>query len=633
MAGAADSGAVLTLCPPSDGPLQEFEDPTLSSNTLGSKETDRQAGEDPTFDFAPIELGPIAPPTPPPGSGSADADIELEIAALGRPQALRPGSDQDRRRAFAFAAVALGCVGAGAIGLTQALVPHAPFRTAAVAPASAKPRTAATVIQTEDARPIRIEYRAPDHEEVSRAYVNVAAVYRSDGLSGLVRRAMDCFDGLKSEPSYGALDYCVALDIYGAALQRKVSGAASLPSDSWFAGAPVRDLAVAREVIGADGDSGARVLDVRRLASEVSDAGPEAAQAEVRRSAVANSVMAERAAEEQARRRVEEQAALDLRQKAADLAQQRAQRLAAKVSPQVLASTPLVSPIPAAAVITAPAKPPRAAAFAHAAESGVHKPSATHKIVAAAAAAAARPAPAARLAHAAPPKAQAALTHARVEHRPMEAHLVAVSSHAVGHRSAQKHAATTHLRDRHRLVAQSAPAKSTPKARTLARATSHRALSHTAPARLALARPTLARPTLARPTLARPALARPALAHATSSHVILAHSNWRRAPHPTHARLSESPREAATALNSRATPGRFMAKPLQVLDRFFQRVTHRNVARSDSRSGEPAGWVDCRRLRNAQEADACQPSQGDGTLGGQARQAAHDGARSVEDGW
>ena len=114
---------------------------------------------------------------------------------------------------------------------------------------------------------------------MSSAYLKVGAVYRSEGLSGVVRQSMDCFAGLKQTPSYATLDFCIAADAFGEALQHKLTGDQPPPSDSYFASAASRELDAARAVVGADGDAGARVLDVHRIAGEVSQAGSGAASA------------------------------------------------------------------------------------------------------------------------------------------------------------------------------------------------------------------------------------------------------------------------------------------------------------------------------------------------------------------
>src|SRR3569833_557806 len=221
-----------------------------------------------------LALEPAAPAVEPPASELFDHEPELTVEHLEpRPQGLR------RRRGLIAASIGVICVGSAAVGVVKAMGPHGPFRTvdqkSAVAAEPARPLAA----PAEEAKPILAEYRAPDRDEISRAYLNVATVYKTEGLSGVVRQTMDCFGGLKSNPSYAALDYCVALDLYGEALQRKLADGRPIPTDSYFSGVEARDLQAAREVVARDGDAGARVFDDRRLAGEVSQAGPEAAAA------------------------------------------------------------------------------------------------------------------------------------------------------------------------------------------------------------------------------------------------------------------------------------------------------------------------------------------------------------------
>jgi hypothetical protein len=118
-------------------------------------------------------------------------------------------------------------------------------------------------------------------------------------------------------------------------------------------------------------------------------------------------------------------------------------------------------------------------------------------------------------------------------------------------------------------------------------------------------------------------------------------------------RVAARPKPKPVVVAARQPARSSLPRPLQALDRFFQRVTHPGRARAeaqaqasshpsriapmrtaaDRRAAEPGSWIDCRRPRSSQEARICQgEGSNDGTLGGQLRQATRSGhARSVED--
>ena len=220
-------------------------------------------------------------------SGAADGD---PLTLDARPYAPRPrkvaAKSRIRRpgRIAAAVAVTLAVGGAVTVGVVQAMnarghharppVSQAPFSVAR----NAAPAAATPVVAAIEARPLT-DYQPPDREQVSSAFLKVGATYRSEGLSGVVRQSMDCFSGLKSAPSYATLDFCIAADAFGEALQRKLTSDQPPASDSYFADAASRELNAARAVVGADGDAGARVLDIHHLAGEVSQAGSGAATA------------------------------------------------------------------------------------------------------------------------------------------------------------------------------------------------------------------------------------------------------------------------------------------------------------------------------------------------------------------
>jgi hypothetical protein len=206
---------------------------------------------------------------------------ESETRLAFTPRVSRP---QAARRRLALAVVAFLCAIGAAAGVGKALSERrlgglGPVRAHAERAPSAA--AAAAAAAAPEAKPILADYRPPDRDQVRKAYLNVSGVYRAEGLSGVVRQTMDCFDALKQTPSYQMLDYCLALDAFAEAMARKLALGQPAAADGYFTTTQPRELAAARGVVGADGDAGARVLDVRRLAGEVSRDGPAAARAAI----------------------------------------------------------------------------------------------------------------------------------------------------------------------------------------------------------------------------------------------------------------------------------------------------------------------------------------------------------------
>lgn len=122
-------------------------------------------------------------------------------------------------------------------------------------------------------------YAPPDREAVRDAYAEVGRLYRTAGVSGLAEAARRCFADLAERPSYRGLDYCSAVDAFGAAFAHRAAGAPA-PSDSWFGQAETRYLQTAEAVLGPERDAAARLVDIRRLAIEVArESGPAFAAA------------------------------------------------------------------------------------------------------------------------------------------------------------------------------------------------------------------------------------------------------------------------------------------------------------------------------------------------------------------
>lgn len=122
--------------------------------------------------------------------------------------------------------------------------------------------------------PVRRAYAPakPDAGQVVRAYEQLQEIYADQGPSGVASFARSCADSLTSDP--GALDFCVAFDIYAAS----VTGDDEL-ARTWRADAEVRDLALARAVLPPAQDAAARLAQIRALARQASLQDPDLAAA------------------------------------------------------------------------------------------------------------------------------------------------------------------------------------------------------------------------------------------------------------------------------------------------------------------------------------------------------------------
>jgi uncharacterized protein YecT (DUF1311 family) len=112
-------------------------------------------------------------------------------------------------------------------------------------------------------------YRAPDRDAISQAYAKAGQVFGVEGVSGLARYGLECFRTLEGKTTYRQLDYCLAFDAFGAAINQRVSGGQPAPPESYFGQASTRHLAVAEAAVGGEGDASARLTDIRRIAIEV----------------------------------------------------------------------------------------------------------------------------------------------------------------------------------------------------------------------------------------------------------------------------------------------------------------------------------------------------------------------------
>lgn len=199
-----------------------------------------------------------------------------EAAAVVEPHFTIPAMAQAARRRGLFFAGAFALVAVGAAASVFQAVQASGRHHSGSRPTPGAPPPAAAVATAEAAVPILADYSPPDRDQVRRAWSDVAHAYGGEGLSGVLRLDMDCFARLKQAPSYATLDYCVAFDAFADAAQKELMGSAPPSPGSWFAQGPERQLAAARTLVGQDGDPAVRLLDLRRLAGEVSQEHPGA---------------------------------------------------------------------------------------------------------------------------------------------------------------------------------------------------------------------------------------------------------------------------------------------------------------------------------------------------------------------
>lgn len=103
---------------------------------------------------------------------------------------------------------------------------------------------------------------------MARAYEQLQEIYADQGASGVAGFTRSCADQLSSDP--GALDFCVAFDIYASALIGDGEEARA-----WRSGAGARDLALARAALPPTQDPAARIARIRELARETSLQDPD----------------------------------------------------------------------------------------------------------------------------------------------------------------------------------------------------------------------------------------------------------------------------------------------------------------------------------------------------------------------
>jgi hypothetical protein len=119
------------------------------------------------------------------------------------------------------------------------------------------------------AQPVAYAAPAPDAAQVKRAYDQFQEIYADQGSRGVVGFARSCAQSVRSDP--GVLDFCLAFDIFAAALDFDDPA-----DDEWLSGAPTRDLDLTRSVLPPGADAAARLAQVRAFARQVSLEAPDA---------------------------------------------------------------------------------------------------------------------------------------------------------------------------------------------------------------------------------------------------------------------------------------------------------------------------------------------------------------------
>lgn len=147
----------------------------------------------------------------------------------------------------------------------------------------AKPTAAPTAATATAANYRRIpgDYQPLNEPQIAAAFTEGQRIYAGEGLSGLANASIKCFERLGREPTYGLMDYCLALDVYGAKAYATAAGDEA-PSSTWFGQGPVRRLAAVQALTAGVTDANARMLDTNRAIETIIVAtkfAPAAAQA------------------------------------------------------------------------------------------------------------------------------------------------------------------------------------------------------------------------------------------------------------------------------------------------------------------------------------------------------------------
>lgn len=194
--------------------------------------------------------GPLSGPRH--GLRLTDDDPPLSLNTVQPPEPIGPW------RIAAVGAVG-ACVLGGVVGYMG--LSHHPQNAGGTQVAEAAPQAA-------EYRPISARYAPPDRNQIQAAYRDVAQVVASEGLSGAARASMDCYGRLARRPEYGLMDYCLALDAFGAQAYERAAGE-SAPSSTYFGQAPVRRQQAVQRLTAGQTDANSRLIDTNRLIGEV----------------------------------------------------------------------------------------------------------------------------------------------------------------------------------------------------------------------------------------------------------------------------------------------------------------------------------------------------------------------------
>jgi hypothetical protein len=181
-----------------------------------------------------------------------------------RPLDLRPTSFdpvQPGEASRAWRIFSIGALGACALGLGFGLM--ALKGQAAVASGKTDASAAAA-----NFRAIKAAYAAPDKQQVAQAFEESRRLIAADGLSGLARASIVCFDKLSREPTYPLMDYCLALDMLGAQAYARTAGDTAPPS-TYFGQGPVRRQRAVQSLIAGQTDANSRIIDTNRLVQDL----------------------------------------------------------------------------------------------------------------------------------------------------------------------------------------------------------------------------------------------------------------------------------------------------------------------------------------------------------------------------
>ena len=293
--GSQQAGAATQEAAPSAPPARPVE-PAKGARTILSPNADRDgavagrtAARAPEPSLPAGARAEAAGRTHEPAKPSAPGPIEDDLCMSAAPPRGSPlagvdprGAPRERNRSLLVGGL-IGLAALSALGATALLFSDRD---------EAAPASSEATREAQAPTPTQAAFVAPDREAVRDAYAEVGRVYRTAGVSGLAEAGRTCFAGLAEQPSYRGLDYCTALDAFGAAFAQRAAGAPP-PTESWFGQAESRFLRTAQLVMGPERDAAARLVDIRRLAIEVArESGPAFAAASPPGAAPASEVAA-----------------------------------------------------------------------------------------------------------------------------------------------------------------------------------------------------------------------------------------------------------------------------------------------------------------------------------------------------